>query len=176
MEVTKRNWVFPKAYGRTGQSFNRSSSALLQKVVIYLFQGKLLKKYWKLLCWSRVCYLMYFELGGLYMFLQIRSTSLFSPHPSYPLFRLCFSSACFCPLLDCPYSEQSSFFFSFEYSPLLSCLSYNELLNPIGFPKENVVGILWQSSQGLVLPPQMSLCSPEPFCCFIWLSGWDSLT
>lgn len=28
---------------------------------------------------------MYFELSGLYMFLQIRSTSLFAPHPSYPL-------------------------------------------------------------------------------------------
>lgn len=177
MEVTKGNWVYLKAYGRTGQSFKRSSSALLQKLVIYLFQGKLIKTYWKLLSWSRVCYLMHFELGGLYMFLQIRSTSLFAPHPPYPLSRTHFSSAWLCPLLDCPYSEQSySFVFPFSSSPLLSCLSCRALFNPIGFPEENVVGTLWLSSQSLVLPPLMSLCWPEPFCCFIWLSGWDSLT
>lgn len=56
------------------------------------------------------------------------------------------------------YSEQSSFFSHFIFSTVsLSFLAYNKLFNPMSFLGKTIVGTLWLSSVGLILPPQMSL-------------------
>lgn len=176
MEETKRNWMFLKAYGRTGQSFKRSSSPLLQKLVIYLFQGKLFKKYLKILCEAGCITSHILNLVDCTCFskVDLPPSLLLTLHIPFP------GHVCVAPVLPCVrlsiFWAKFFSFFPISSSPLLSFFSYDKLFNPIGFLEENVVGVLWLSSQGLVLPTQMSLCSPEPFCCFIWLSGWDSLT